>query len=137
MEPAPPFSGIVFFDSDCILCNRTVWFVLKHLKDTDIGFASLQGNTAGSFLPSQGINPLTSDGVIYLKEGKVYKKSKAIFMICGKLKYPWKLLKILIIIPAFFSNWIYNIIAKHRYRWFGKRLQCILPPSTLKKHFLK
>ncbi|NLF43095.1 MAG: DUF393 domain-containing protein [Bacteroidales bacterium] len=137
MEPTPPFSGIVFFDSDCILCNRTLWFIIKNLSDTDIGFASLQGETARYYLASQGIDPLTSDGVIYLKDGKVYKKSKAIFMIGGKLKYPWKLLKILNIIPAVISNCVYNIISKHRYRWFGKRLQCIVPPRTLKGHFLK
>lgn len=133
----PTFSGIVFFDSDCILCNRTVWFILKNIKDTDIGFASLQGETAQYYLAPQGINPLTSDGVILLKDGRIYKKSKAIFMISGQLKYPWKLIKGLIIIPPILSNWIYDIIAKYRYRWFGKRLQCIVPPPALKKHFLK
>lgn len=132
----PPFPHIIFFDEDCVLCNSSVWFVVKRMGKLPIGFASLQGETAKKLLEPAGIRPLELKGVVLLTEGKIYQNSTAALHICRILGFPWKLLFACMIIPPFIRNYLYHFIARNRYRWFGKKHQCILPPQGLKAHFL-
>jgi predicted DCC family thiol-disulfide oxidoreductase YuxK len=131
-----PFPHIVFFDDDCVLCNRSVWFIIGRMAQASIAFASLQGDTADRLLSPYGTVPKELKGVVLLSRGKIYRDSTAALHICLLLRFPWKLLFALIIIPPFIRNVFYHFIARNRYRWFGKKHQCILPPDGLKAHFL-
>jgi predicted DCC family thiol-disulfide oxidoreductase YuxK len=114
---------VILFDGVCNLCNGTVDFLMKRDRKKQLRFASLQSET-GEFLRLQYQIPADSDSVILIKSETVYFKSEAAIEIAKMLPFPWKIAGFLRIIPHKFRDKIYDIIAKNRYRWFGKREMC-------------
>ena len=125
---------IVFFDGVCNLCNEAVDQIVRYTDSDDLKVAPLQGTTARRFLNSEQIKNLES--IIYYDSGKLLDKSSAALEISKFMRFPWKILYIFIIIPKFIRDPIYMLIAKNRYRLFGKKDSCRLPTASEKKHFL-
>jgi len=127
---------IIFFDGVCNLCNAWVQFVLKRDKRGRFLFASLQSGYAKENLPPE----LTASEAlqsIVLKEGNSIKtKSSAALAITRHLSGLWPIFYVFIIIPKFLRDWIYDIVAKNRYRWFGKKDHCMVPSPNWKSRFI-
>ncbi|OIK15681.1 thiol-disulfide oxidoreductase [Bacillus sp. MUM 116] len=126
---------IVLFDGVCNLCNQSVQFIIKRDPSGIFKFASLQGERGKRIISDFGI-PAELESLILIENEKAYRKSTAALRICGKLNGPWKLFVILMIIPPFIRDYIYDIIAKNRYKWFGRKNSCMLPSPSLKNRFL-
>ena len=126
---------IIFFDGVCNLCNRLVIFIIKRDRNHIFKFASLQSAKAAEM----GIikKDKTLNTIIFLKENKLYQKSSAVLHICKQLPFPWPLLFGFIIVPRFIRDSVYNFVADNRYKWFGKRDQCMVPSKNIEDHFLK
>lgn len=137
MIELPPNKQIILFDGVCNLCNNSVQFVIKHDTSNNFSFATLQGIT-GQHIQNQFPNKLKDvDSIILYTPGKgISTKSTAALKIARRLKFPIRLLSIFIIIPAFLRNIIYDVIAKNRYKWFGKREECMMPTKDLQQKFL-
>lgn len=99
-------------------------------------FSSLQSEFGQSILEKNGFPKTELDSFIFLSEGKIHQKSSAGLQVAKKLGGFWRLLYVLIIIPKPFRNWIYSVVAKNRYRWFGKQESCWLPSPELKSRFI-
>ncbi|MBP1917448.1 putative DCC family thiol-disulfide oxidoreductase YuxK [Lederbergia galactosidilyticus] len=128
-------SAIILFDGECNLCNNSVQFIIKHDPYAYFRFSSLQGKEGEKLLNQYGqTNDLNS--MILIEKGNLYSKSTAVLRICRHLTGFWKLAYFLIIIPAPIRNLFYNLIAHHRYNWFGKRQACMLPSPELQRRFL-
>lgn len=127
---------LVIFDGVCNFCNYWVNFAIKRDKKKRLLFSPLQGNTAAKILLDYKIDPGTITSVILIDNGKAYSQSSAAIRICKYLDGGWKLFYMLIIIPKFIRDSIYNIIAKNRYKWFGKKDTCMIPTPALKERFL-
>lgn len=125
---------IIFFDGFCVLCNGFISFVLKRDKKRVFNFASLQGETARERLPSACIDNTKS--VVFLKAGRCEMRSTAVIDILLNLGGIYKLAIVLKLFPRRFRDFVYDWIAKHRYRWFGKREQCRLPQPEDKGRML-
>lgn len=125
---------IIFFDGVCNLCNQFVDFVLKADKNKQIKIAPLQGETAKNSLASEDLSNLST--VIYLKDDQIYKRSRAILEIASDLGWPYKFLKVFIVIPEPIRDLLYRLISKYRYVIFGKRQTCRLPSESEKQQFL-
>lgn len=130
------YNNIVFFDGVCVLCNRSVNFLIKRDKKKLLKFASLQSETAKQIF-SHSDDQQDDESVIFYSDGNIYKKSAAIIKIAKYLKFPWNTLKILQIIPVSLRDIIYDYVARKRYKWFGKTNQCLIPPEDLKDRFLE
>ena len=127
---------IILFDGVCNLCNNSVQFVLKHDTEKIFRFASLQ-STAGQALLKEHTLPQNGfNSFVLIKEGKVFLKSTAALMVARQLKGAIKFLYGFIIVPPFIRNAVYNVIAKNRYKWFGKQESCMMPTSDLQSRFL-
>ncbi|WP_155925813.1 thiol-disulfide oxidoreductase DCC family protein [Bacillus sp. UNC438CL73TsuS30] len=126
---------IVLFDGVCNLCNHSVQFIIKRDVSRKFKFASLQGETGNRIITKYGLAPDLNSFVL-IENDKVYMKSTAALRVCRELKGAWKLFAILMIIPTNSRDYIYDIIAKNRYTWFGKKNSCMLPSPELKKRFL-
>jgi predicted DCC family thiol-disulfide oxidoreductase YuxK len=127
---------ILFFDTKCILCNSSVAFILKYEKNKKIIFCSQQ-----SVLGKQKINELFKNKIIpnslvFFNQGKIYSKSTAVLHLCKFLKGLFPILFCFIIVPPLIRNLIYDIVAKNRYKWFGKQNQCILANESNKDRFI-
>lgn len=128
---------IILFDGVCNLCNTSVQFVLKRDTKATFKFASLQSN-AGQKLLADFKLPLDEfNSFIYIDDGKLYTRSSAALRVAKELNFPWKLMFGFIVVPPFIRNFVYDIIAKNRYKWFGKRESCMIPTAELKQRFLE
>ena len=127
---------IVLFDGVCNFCNYWVSFAIKRDRKKKLRFASLQGETAKQILPQYNIQSSSLSSVIFIDNGRAYTQSSAAIRICKHLDGGWKLFYGLIIIPKFIRDFFYNIIARNRYKWYGKKENCMVPTPYLKERFL-
>jgi predicted DCC family thiol-disulfide oxidoreductase YuxK len=136
-QPIPDYKSLILFDGVCNLCNNSVQFIIKRDKQNMFLFAPLQGETAQQILEYYKINTREIDSIILYQPNKgVYFKSTAALKISSKLGFPVNIAVIFMIIPAFFRNWVYDIIAKYRYKWFGKKEQCMIPTKELQEKYM-
>ena len=124
---------IIFFDGYCALCNSSVSWTLKKDKHHLFKYAPLSGDTASKIFTKSNDIP---DSIVVWTGNKLISKSNAALFIAKKLPFPWKLLYIFILIPKFIRDYIYDLIASNRYRWFGKHDTCRLPSESEKNYFL-
>ncbi|MCB0497935.1 MAG: DUF393 domain-containing protein [Cyclobacteriaceae bacterium] len=117
-------SAIVFFDTDCLLCNRTVQLLLKADSKKLLKFAGL-GSELGIEFKNQF--SISIDSVLLYYKGRYYFKSKAFFKISGILGFPYNVLQVFRVIPGRISDKVYDWIAKNRFKWFGKTDHCLIP----------
>lgn len=127
---------IILFDGVCNFCNYWVNFAIKRDKKKKLMFAALQGEAAKELLQQYQINPTSLSSVILIDKGKAYTQSSAAIRICKYLDGGWKLFYGLMIIPKFIRDFFYNIIARNRYKWYGKKESCMVPTPELRERFL-
>lgn len=137
MIELPKNKQLILFDGVCNLCNASVQYVIKHDKNNAFIFAPLQGETGQLIIEKYKIDPSKTDSILlYNQEKGVVHKSTAALKISSKLGFPTNLLSGFLIIPAFIRNWVYDYIAKNRYKWYGKQNACMIPTDSLKSKFL-
>lgn len=127
--------SLVLFDGECNFCDASVQFIIKRDSGRRFHFASLQSDTGERVVKEQGV-PEDIDSIILIDGDKVYYKSAAALRICRHLDGPLKLLYPLILLPASLRNIFYDMIAKNRYKWFGKKEACMLPSPADRARFL-
>ena len=127
---------IIFFDGVCNLCNGAVQFVIERDKNNLFKFAALQSDFAKLELAKFALRVEEGSSFVLLEDGKVYEQSTAALRVARKLKGLWPLLYGFIIVPAFIRNAVYSLIARNRYKWFGKKESCWVPTPQLKDKFL-
>ena len=130
------YKSIILFDGVCNLCNNAVQFVIKHDSSDKFVFAALQSATGQKLLQQYNLPQTGFDSFVLLQNGKVFLKSTAALQIAKQLSGPVKLLYGFIIVPSFIRNTVYTVIAKNRYKWFGKKDSCMIPTASLKAKFL-
>jgi predicted DCC family thiol-disulfide oxidoreductase YuxK len=128
---------VIFFDGVCNLCNASVQFIIKKDSKKNFMFSSLQSDAAQAILLQNKLENLDFDTIILLEDGIIYDKSTAILKILRKLSGLYKLGYIFIVVPKFIRDFVYKIISKNRYKWFGKRDSCMIPTEELKLRFLE
>ncbi len=130
-------NNVVFFDGVCNFCNASVHFIIKRDKNDRFKFAALQSDYAKEKLSNYfQENPSQAESIILLENGHVFTQSTAALRIAKHLKGMYPLLYCCIIIPKFFRNFVYDFIAKNRYKWFGKKKECMIPTPEIKSKFL-
>jgi predicted DCC family thiol-disulfide oxidoreductase YuxK len=126
---------IIFFDGVCGMCNAFVDFVLRVDRQEQFLFAPLQGSLARELLP-----PLSEDSrewsMMYLDERGIHDQSDASLQVYRCLGGMWWLLSLARYIPRSIRNPAYRVIARNRYRWFGRKEQCRVPNLDDRKRFL-
>ena len=128
--------SVLLFDGVCNLCNTAVQTVIKNDPDRHFKYASLQSGFGQSVLRKTGRDTEDFDSFILLHGNKVYDKSSAALRVASKMKLPWSLFYPFIILPKFLRDAVYTLVAKNRYKWFGKRDECMIPSPELKALFL-
>ena len=128
---------IILFDGVCNLCNSSVQFVIKRDIDDVFRFAALQSKTGQKFISERGIDTSTVDSIILIETGiAYYVKSEAALQIGQNLKGYRIISKVLNLIPSSLKNIVYDFVARNRYKWYGKREECMVPTPELRAKFL-
>ena len=128
---------VILFDGICNLCSGAVQFIIKRDPKKHFRFASLQSKFGEEVMKHFGLPVNQFNSFILLENGKIYTRSTAALKVAKKLKGAWSLAYGFIIIPYFIRDAVYNLIARNRYKWFGKKEECWIPTSELKSLFLE
>jgi predicted DCC family thiol-disulfide oxidoreductase YuxK len=118
---------VILFDGVCNLCNSAVNWIIDHDKKNLFHFSSLQSTYGKEIVARSGIQGDYLNTIILADGEKLYFRSTAVLKILKDLGGINALAYIFIIVPPFIRNFFYNIVARNRYRWFGKRAECRLP----------
>lgn len=129
-------TAIILFDGVCNLCNTSVQFIIQHDKNNYFKFASIQSEVGQELLKKYNIDTSIADSIVLIENNRSYVKSTAILRIARHLKALYPLLYGLIIVPPFVRNVIYDLIAKNRYKWFGKQETCMVPSTEINSKFI-
>jgi predicted DCC family thiol-disulfide oxidoreductase YuxK len=132
---------VVLYDGVCGMCNRLVRMILRRDPDGFFRFATLQGELAGAALARHHESRESFETVYVLLEPgtpaeRLLSHSDAAVYILAHIRGPLRALRAWGFLPRFLRDWIYRLIAKRRYRWFGKYHTCPLPPAEWKERFL-
>ena len=127
---------ILLFDGHCNLCNAWVNFIVKRDSSSTIRFASLQSPAGNRMLEEHKIDSNYIDSLVLFEEDKVSVSSTAALRILSYLDGWERHLIYLTILPRTFRDLVYRFVAKNRYKWFGRREQCMVPTVKLSKRFL-
>lgn len=129
--------NIILFDGVCNLCNGFIQFVIKRDTADTFRYASLQSEIGKKLLGERGIDSNSIDSVVLIEPGVAYYiKSDAALQIGSHLKGFRTISRILYLIPSALRNIIYDLIARYRYAWFGKKDACMIPTPELQSKFL-
>ena len=127
---------VILFDGVCHLCSGTVGFVLTRDRSRRFVFAPLQSEVGQTILGRAGL-PLDENETLVLVEGDRYEiKSTAALRIARRLSGLWPLLYVLVIVPRPLRDFCYDVVARNRYYWFGRRDECYVPTSEERTCFL-
>lgn len=128
---------IILFDGVCNLCNGAVQFAIKRDKKDVFRYAPLQSALGEKMIAERGIDSSLIDSMILVEPGKAYfLKSTAALRIAQEFGGLWRLLRVLELFPAGLRNSVYDLVAKNRYKWFGKKEACMIPTPELQAKFL-
>ncbi|MEP7252705.1 MAG: thiol-disulfide oxidoreductase DCC family protein [Ginsengibacter sp.] len=128
--------SIILFDGVCKLCNSAVNFVIKRDKNNRIQFAPLQSETARVLLKDSAINASELKSFVFIDKGVLYTESTAALKVCRYLSSLWPLCYGLMVVPRFIRDGFYRWVGKNRYKWFGKKDECMIPTPELRAKFL-
>ena len=136
IDSLPKDKKIVLFDGVCNYCNDKINFIIKNDKQDVFRFVALQSETGQKIIKYLGIDN-SIDSIILYEPGYAYFiKSEAVFRIIKHLSSAVKLLLVFNFIPTSIKNVFYDLIAKNRYNWYGKKESCMMPTEELKRKFI-
>lgn len=127
-------NNIILFDGECNFCDSSVQFIIRRDVEGVFKFASLQGETGQRLLLEHHI-PKDMDSFLLITNNKAYLKSAAALRVSRRLKGIWKLLYAFIVVPRPIRDFFYDILAKNRYKWFGKKEICTIPTPEIRSRF--
>lgn len=128
---------IIVFDGVCNLCNWGVRFIIRRDRKAKFKFTSLQSNYANQLLNKSGAKFQRPEFIIYIRRNTILTKSTAVLMILRDLGSLWNLFYFLILVPKVLRDFIYDLVAKNRYKLFGKKEFCMVPSPEIKGRFLE
>lgn len=126
---------LLLFDGVCNVCNATVLFVVDRDPRERFQFASQQSELGQRVLREHGLDPAIQS-VVLIEDGVAHLYSSAALRVAKRLRWPWPLLYVLMLIPRALRDVAYHYFANHRYAWFGKSEQCRIPTPELRRRML-
>ena len=128
------FEYIVFYDGECGFCQGIVQFVLSNDKRGNIHFAKIQSEFTNNFFDNLNEPRPDLSTFYFYSKGKLFKKSSAALMLSLKLKFPFPLFSVFLIVPFFIRDFVYDIVAKNRFNIASK--SCYIPTIEEKSRFI-
>jgi predicted DCC family thiol-disulfide oxidoreductase YuxK len=131
-----PDSHIIIFDGLCNFCSRSTQFILKNDKRATFRFAPVQSAEGSALLRKHGLDPTNVESFLLVKNDAVFLKSDAALEIAAELGLPWSLLTVFRVLPGKWRDAAYDLLARNRYRWFGRRENCFIPTPEQRSRFV-
>jgi predicted DCC family thiol-disulfide oxidoreductase YuxK len=134
--PTATDKPILLFDAVCVLCSGWVRFILARERGPDVVFASVQSPRGQALLAAYGLPLVDWDSNVFIEHGRPYFKTAAFFAVLRYLRWPWPWLRLGLALPTRPLDWLYDRIARNRYRLFGRYDVCVAPEPGSAHRFL-
>ena len=131
-----PCDNLILFDGACNLCAGSVQFILRRDKHGLFKFAPIQSEVGRRVYAGVGLDPGDLQTFVLATRAGVYLRSDAALETLRLLGGWWRLPALARLVPRMIRDWVYSFIARHRYRWFGRRASCLLPTDDNRARFL-
>lgn len=132
-----PIQPILLFDGVCNFCEASVNFVIRHDKKGVIRLASLQSKEGRTLAQDFRIDPNQLNSMVFIEQGRPYFRSTAALRVCRYFSGGWRFASLFLIVPVFIRDAVYRLIARNRYRWFGKKESCMIPTPEIRSRFIQ
>ena len=128
---------VVIFDGICVLCCAGLHWIVRHDRRGHWRFLAMQSRKGAAALSEAGIKPLAPTSFLVLYGGRSYIESEACLVIAGDVGGIWRVLATVArIVPRSVRDAAYRVVARNRYRWFGRRASCYAPSADEGYRFL-
>lgn len=127
---------IVVFDGVCPFCHFWVRFLFKRDREQCFRFCTAQSPIGQKLLKHFGHDPDDLDSVLLIDQSQCYSKSDAVTGILARLPRPWRWGRFIAFIPRLLRDAVYTLVARHRYRWFGRYDHCPLMSKSQRQRFI-
>ena len=137
-KPGDSGHDIVLFDGVCNLCTGSVRFIIQRDPGGRFMFASLQSEPGARLTRRHGVATAATDlsSIVLIANGRAYERSDAALRIARHLSGAWRALWLLRFVPRPIRDAVYGLVARNRYRWFGRQESCMVPTPELRARFL-
>ena len=129
-------AAIVLFDGTCNFCDASIRFMIANDPADHFRFAASQSAAGIDAMRAAGRDPVTVDSIVLIDGEGFHERSDAALRIAARLRLPWRALAVFRAVPAGLRDRVYDVIARNRYRWFGRRESCRLPTPAVRARFL-
>jgi predicted DCC family thiol-disulfide oxidoreductase YuxK len=128
--------AVIVFDGVCALCSRWVRFLLRFDRRGRYRFAAMQGAHGRALLLQHGLDPDDPLSFLLLERGRAWTDTDAVLQVLGGLGGAWRIVTVLRVLPRAWRDGAYRVLARNRYRWFGRHHSCYLPAPEQAARFL-
>lgn len=127
---------IIVFDGECVLCSANAQFVLNHDTRGRFRLASMQGEVGAALFRRFGIDPADPETMVLVEDDRVLRDSDAVLAIYAGLGWPWRAMTVFRLVPRIIRDCVYRLVARNRYRLFGRRETCFVPRADQAERIL-
>jgi predicted DCC family thiol-disulfide oxidoreductase YuxK len=132
----PDPAGVVLFDGTCAFCERAVRFIATRDSRGYFRFGASQSPQAAALLAPYGLSRATVRSIILIEDGQVYLRSTASLRIAARLRWPWSLLRVCLLVPLPLRDLVYRAVAAVRHRVAGRSNACDVPPREIRERMI-
>lgn len=137
MDNLPRDKKIILFDGVCNLCDATVQRIIENDKNDVFKFAAIQSEIGQEIIKHIGVDTAKTDSIILYEPGQAYYyKAEAAMQIAKEMGGWYSVIGWFTFLPKGLSNAVYDYVARNRYKWYGKKSECMIPTPELKTKFL-
>ncbi|HEV7391523.1 MAG TPA: DCC1-like thiol-disulfide oxidoreductase family protein [Burkholderiales bacterium] len=133
----PDDGPLIVFDGLCIFCSAFIKMVLRHDRREAFRFVLAQSALGQALYQHYRLDTRVFETNLVIVDGRVYTKLDAFVQVAKRLALPWRLLAVVQVLPRFFADRLYDVIARNRYRLFGRTDHCMVPPQHVQTRFLE
>ncbi len=127
--------SVWLFDGHCVLCSGAVQYLLRHERDHDVRFVSIQSVEGRALALQYNIDPDDPASFLFIENGTAHAKSDGVLALLRHTGGAARLLRVGKFLPRNVRDWIYDRIAQNRYRLFGRRETCLVPDAHQRHRF--
>jgi predicted DCC family thiol-disulfide oxidoreductase YuxK len=128
--------NLVLFDGVCNLCTAAVQFIIRHDREAIFRFASIQSEIGMEICRSQGLDPADFQTFVLISAERILVRSDAAIEVASRFGGAWRFVTIFRLVPRMVRDGLYSLVARNRYRWFGRTEACMIPTPAIKDRFL-
>jgi predicted DCC family thiol-disulfide oxidoreductase YuxK len=129
LTETPEDAPVFVYDGVCALCDWTVRYVLAHEITPSIRFVAIQSEEGCALARQAGIDPDEPESFLFVENGRLMKETEALLALAPHLRGPARAAPLARLLPRFVADALYRLVARNRYRWFGRKSACALPSS--------